>query len=68
MKLRRFDFDAAELDRAALESLAAAIVANDRLAWLIVDGWLKKHGYELLTPGNWRLIKKQRGELPEEGR
>lgn len=64
MKLRRFDPQAAELDRQALEGLVGAIVANDRLAWMVVDAWLTKHGYRLLTPGRWQLIRRQRGELP----
>lgn len=37
-------------DRAALEELAQSILANKRLAWIIVSAWLRQNG-RLLVDG-----------------
>jgi len=36
-------------DRAALDALVNAILANKRLAWLIVSGWLRQNN-SLVVP------------------
>jgi len=39
-------------DQAALEAVAASIVENKRLAFMIVHAWLNKHGC-VMIPKTW---------------
>ena len=48
--------DENQADKECLERLAADIVANKRLAWLVVDRWMKKHGRLMITQEEARQI------------
>lgn len=51
------DKQTAKRDRQAIEQLARAIVDNKRLAWEVVDLWLKQNDTVLLPhPQEWYLI------------
>jgi hypothetical protein len=45
--VKKQEQEIAALDQETLERLAADIVKNKRLAWLIVDKWLTIHNYVL---------------------
>ena len=45
---RDTDFEILFADREALALLVQGILDNKRLAWIVVDSWLKKYGYLLI--------------------
>jgi hypothetical protein len=57
--------EAAMLDQESIEELVVAIVSNKRLAWRVVERWLAIHDYILITPGQWRKVQRERGEIRE---
>lgn len=45
------DLTIIQADRQALTGLVEAILENKRLAWMIVQGWIRAHGYWLVPKG-----------------
>lgn len=52
------DIEILRSDREALELMAAAILANKRLAWFIVSAYLRERGF-VMVPNGWSSEKQQ---------
>ena len=55
------DIETLQEDREVLEVVVLSILANKRLAWLIVNAWLEERGY-VMAPQKW-LDEKLHGAM-----
>lgn len=57
----KYDIETLQEDREVLEVVVLSILANKRLAWLIVNAWLEERGY-VMAPQKW-LDEKLHGAM-----
>jgi hypothetical protein len=56
--MNKTDIEILQADSKALDELVDSILENKRLAWMIVDGWLKVNNYVMIHPDEWKLTPK----------